>query len=63
MELRVPDPPNKALLGARESIAAYLIPRGFAMVVVDVRGTGASTGVSRHPWTPEEIADYGEVAT
>ena len=61
-ELRVPTPPNKALLGPREAIADYLIPRGFAMVVVDGRGTGASTGVSRHPWAPEELADYAEVA-
>jgi len=62
MELRVPDQPNKAWIGPREPIGDYLIPRGFGMVVVDGRGTGASGGVSRHPWTPEELADYGEVA-
>jgi uncharacterized protein len=62
MELRVPDQPNKALIGPREPIADYLLARGFAVVVVDARGTGASTGESRHPWTPEELADYGEVA-
>ncbi|MBZ0281564.1 MAG: CocE/NonD family hydrolase [Anaerolineae bacterium] len=62
MELRVPDQPNKAWIGPREPIADYLIPRGFGIVVVDGRGTGASSGVSRHPWTPEELADYGEVA-
>lgn len=61
LELRVPDPPGKALTGPREHLAGYLIPRGFGVVVVDARGTGASTGVSRHPWAPEEIADYGEV--
>jgi putative CocE/NonD family hydrolase len=63
LELRVPAPPNQALIGPREPIADYLIPRGFAMVVVDARGTGASTGVSRYPWAPEEIADYGEIVT
>jgi uncharacterized protein len=62
MELRMPDPPKKAPIGPRESIADYLIPRGFAVVAVDARGTGASTGVNRFPWSPDEIADYGEVA-
>jgi putative CocE/NonD family hydrolase len=62
MELRVPDQPKKAYMGPREPIADYLIPRGFAIVAVDARGTGASTGVNRHPWAPDELADYGEVA-
>ena len=62
MELRVPDQPNKALIGPREAVADYLIPRGFAMVIVDARGTGASTGVSRYPWSTDELTDYGEVA-
>jgi len=62
MDLRVPNPPGKALIGPRESVPDYLIPRGFAVVAADVRGTGASLGSSRHPWTPEEIADYGEIA-
>lgn len=63
LELRGPNPPNKAPIGPREAITDYLVPRGFAMVVVDARGTGASTGVSRYPWSAEELADYGEVAT
>jgi uncharacterized protein len=62
MQLRVPDQPNKALIGPREAIADYLIPRGFAMVIVDARGTGASTGVSAYPWSADELTDYGEVA-
>ena len=62
MELRVPDQPRKALIGPRAAIADYLIPRGFAMLVVDARGTGASTGVNRYPWSADELADYGEVA-
>lgn len=62
MELHIPAPPNKAPIGPREMIFDDLIPRGFAIVVVDARGTGASTGVSRYPWSPEELADYGEVA-
>lgn len=62
MQLRVPDQPNKALIGPREPIADDLIARGFAVVVVDGRGTGASTGVNHYPWSPDELADYGEVA-
>ncbi len=61
-ELRIPEPSKKAPIAPRESLADDLVLRGFAMIIVDARGSGASTGVSRHPWTPEEIADYGEVA-
>ncbi len=62
MELRVPDQPGKAPIGPREPVPDDLLARGFAVLTVDGRGTGASMGSSRHPWTPEEIADYGEVA-
>lgn len=62
MELRFPDQPGKAPQGPREKIADDLLARGFAVVMVDARGTGASTGVCRMPWAPEEIADYAEVA-
>lgn len=61
-ELRIPEPPKQAPIAPRESLADDLVLRGFAMIIVDARGSGASMGVSRHPWTPEEIADYGEVA-
>lgn len=62
LELRVPEPPKQAPIGPREAIVDYLLPRGFAVVVVDARGTGASTGVNRYPWSEEELGDYGEVA-
>ncbi|HKU72932.1 MAG TPA: CocE/NonD family hydrolase [Pyrinomonadaceae bacterium] len=39
--------------------AAY----GYAMVFVDARGTGASFGVWKAPFSPDEVKDYGEVAT
>ncbi|WP_445474763.1 CocE/NonD family hydrolase [Methanococcoides methylutens] len=61
-ELRVPEPTKKAPIAPRETLADDLVLRGFAMVIVDARGSGASTGVSRYPFTAEEIADYGEVA-
>ncbi|KAI9005155.1 hydrolase CocE/NonD family protein [Hyaloraphidium curvatum] len=58
----VPQPPGKAPIGPRESSLDFFVPRGFAAVVVDARGTGASFGKSLHPWSPEELADYAEVA-
>ena len=60
-ELRIPEPPKRAPIAPREPLADDLVLRGFAMMMVDARGSGASTGVSRYPWAAEEIADYGEV--
>jgi uncharacterized protein len=34
---------------------------GYARVMVDARGTGASFGIWRAPFTQDEIRDYGEV--
>lgn len=34
---------------------------GYAVVKVDARGSGASTGSRQIEWSPEEVADYGEV--
>ncbi|WP_370374912.1 CocE/NonD family hydrolase [Candidatus Chloroploca sp. Khr17] len=62
LELRVPDRPGKALIGPREATPDHFLPRGFALVIVDARGTGASTGVCRSPFAPEESVDYAEVA-
>lgn len=36
---------------------------GYAMVFVDARGTGASYGVWKAPYSPDEVKDYGEVAS
>ena len=63
MELRVPSPPNKAPIGPRENVPDWLLERGFALVIGDIRGAGASHGVNRHPFAPEEIDDFGEIAT
>ncbi|GAB4509122.1 MAG: CocE/NonD family hydrolase [Anaerolineae bacterium] len=62
MALRVPDQPNKAPIGPREAINNDLIQRGFAVVAIDARGTGASFGTCPYPWSPDELADYAEVA-
>lgn len=37
----------------------WLNNAGYAVVAVDVRGTGASFGVATTPWSPREVADYG----
>ncbi|MEB3829946.1 CocE/NonD family hydrolase [Phormidium sp. CCY1219] len=34
---------------------------GYGLVLVDVRGSGASFGTQPHPWSAEEIQDYGEI--
>jgi len=39
----------------------YFNREGFAVVVVDARGTGASFGDVSIPWGPDEVADYHEV--
>lgn len=41
-----------------QNAIAWLYDAGYAVVVVDVRGTGASFGVSTAPWSPAEIADF-----
>ncbi len=44
----------------RPSVAAIL-DAGYAVVLVDARGSGASSGVRTSEWSPEELADYGEI--
>jgi putative CocE/NonD family hydrolase len=34
---------------------------GYAVVFVDARGSGASFGTRAHPWSADEMKDYGEV--
>lgn len=37
------------------------VGHGYALIMVDVRGTGASYGTWTMPWSKDEIKDYGEV--
>lgn len=62
MELRMPSPPKRAPIGPRENTVDEFVRRGFAIVAMDARGTGASTGVSHTPFSAQEVQDYGEVA-
>ncbi|MBN1315181.1 MAG: CocE/NonD family hydrolase, partial [Anaerolineales bacterium] len=39
----------------------FFTDHGYALVMVDVRGTGASFGIRRHPWDAEEIKDAGDI--
>ena len=39
--------------------ALFFPSYGYAQVFVDARGTGASFGVWRAPFSPEEVKDYG----
>jgi putative CocE/NonD family hydrolase len=53
--------PGKVPMGPRPAIADFLTSYGYAVITVDARGTGASFGTWQYPFSPEEIADYGEV--
>jgi len=44
-----------------ENPNAFFSAYGYAQVFVDARGTGASFGVWRTPFSQDEIKDYGEV--
>jgi putative CocE/NonD family hydrolase len=39
----------------------WLNAAGYAVLTVDVRGTGASFGVSTAPWSPEEVGDFPQL--
>jgi uncharacterized protein len=40
---------------------AFYVRRGYALVSVDVRGTGASFGTSRYPWEEVTVRDAAEI--
>jgi putative CocE/NonD family hydrolase len=48
-------------LDSNFAMAERLNAAGYAYVVVDARGTGASFGVCTASWSREEVRDYGEV--
>lgn len=39
----------------------FFTSHGYALVLLDVRGTGASFGTCPHPWPEDSIADAGEI--
>ncbi|WP_145979155.1 CocE/NonD family hydrolase [Gemmatimonas phototrophica] len=52
---------NTVPMGPREAIVEKLVTAGFAVVVTDVRGTGASGGEWPWPWSEGEVRDMGPV--
>jgi putative CocE/NonD family hydrolase len=38
-----------------------VILNGYALIAVDARGSGASTGSRKHPWTEDEVLDGYEI--
>lgn len=61
-QLRGIAPPNKPPIGPRDRwLPKLLLGHGYALVTMDSRGSGASTGSTPHPFNEQEIADYGEV--
>ncbi len=40
---------------------AFWVSHGYAVVYIDVRGTGASFGTWFYPWSRQEVKDIGEV--
>ncbi|MEW5852098.1 MAG: CocE/NonD family hydrolase [Myxococcota bacterium] len=55
--LRIPDPKGQPPPAPREDIAQKLTDAGYAVVVADVRGTGASQGRWERPFSRQEVAD------
>lgn len=39
----------------------FFVEHGYALLQVDVRGTGASFGTRRHPWDIEEVKDNTDI--
>jgi uncharacterized protein len=42
-------------------IVEHFVPAGYAALIVDVRGTGASFGARECEWAPSEVSDFGDV--
>lgn len=45
-----------------EKAMGFFVSRGYAVLLVDVRGTGASFGTRRHEWDKEEVKDGWDIA-
>jgi hypothetical protein len=54
--------PGKVPMGPRPAIADFLVNHGYAVIIVDARGSGASFGTWKYLFSREEIKDFGEVA-
>ena len=61
-DLRMPAQPGKAPMGPRGTIADFFGTHGYAVIIADARGSGASFGTWQAPFHAQEVADFGEVA-
>jgi uncharacterized protein len=61
-DLRMPAQPGKAPMGLRGTITDFFGTHGYAVVIADARGSGASFGVWQTPFHGQEVANFGEVA-
>lgn len=59
-DLGVTDPSYRDQTGSAEE-AKFWVSQGYAVVLVDARGSGASFGTRAHPWSAAEVKDYGQV--
>jgi putative CocE/NonD family hydrolase len=59
--LRGFSPSNRAPIGPRQPLPDFLVVHGYAVVVADSRGSGASTGSTPYPFNEQELQDYREV--
>lgn len=59
--LRGLEPTKRALIGPRQPLPDFLLGNGYAVVVVDTRGSGASGGFTPYPFNRRELEDYAEV--
>jgi putative CocE/NonD family hydrolase len=59
--LRSDAPPSSEPSVSAGRYRDFFVPRGYALVVVDVRGTGASFGVREGFRSPKERDDYREI--
>jgi putative CocE/NonD family hydrolase len=44
-----------------DNLQKFFVGHGYALIMIDVRGTGASFGTWTMPWSKKEIEDYGKV--
>jgi putative CocE/NonD family hydrolase len=44
-----------------DALPRFFVSHGYALLTVDVRGTGASFGTRQHPWDAEEILDFNDL--
>jgi putative CocE/NonD family hydrolase len=54
-------PPYERFAGGIDPDIEYFVEHGYAYVLLDVRGSGASFGSRAQEWSPDEIRDAGEV--